>query len=84
MAANPQMPLLSSPHTCTARAEEAPPGGLEDKALCGGGSEEDTDVCNTATPTAAPKPWFEAPLSDGVGIPAWPSAPGPSESCCDS
>lgn len=39
MAENPQMPLLSSPHTCTARAEEAQPGALEDKAPCGGGSE---------------------------------------------
>lgn len=63
-------------------------GDLEGKALCGGGKERGYGrvqlSCTDSSAAWAPKPCFEALLSDEVGIPVWSSAPGHNESCCDS
>lgn len=78
MAANTQMPPLSSPNTCTAQAEEAQHRGSgiwKTRLSAEVGTKEDTDVCSTAIltavqhglPSPALKPCFLVGLASQSG-----------------
>lgn len=78
MAANTQMPPLSSPNTCTAQAEEAQHRGSgiwKTRLSVEVGMKEDTDVCSTAIltavqhglPSPALKPCFLVGLASQSG-----------------
>lgn len=78
MAANTQMPQLSSTNICTARAKEAQHTGLRIletrlsmEARSEGGYRRVQHICTDNCAARAPKPCFEVPLSDGVCVPQY-------------
>lgn len=82
MAANTQMPQLSSTNICTVQAKEAQHTGLgiwKTRLSMEAGSERGrrSVQCISADNCAAgsPKLWCEAPLSDGVCVPQYQAGP---------
>lgn len=78
MAANTQMPQLSSTNICTAQAKEAQHTGLgilKMRLFMEAGSERGyrrvQRICTNNCAARAPKPGFEVPLSDRVCIPQY-------------